>query len=278
MRILAGVCLIVALVCGEAHAAIRVDMQTAAAATADGKPMSVDDKGAAGLTVTGTFSATVTFEASADGGTTWTAISCVRLSTLIPTSTTSTTGQFVCNVGGLSHLRARISAYTSGDVTVVGTPSMSSSAGAGSGISGLSFDANGNLNVNLATLLSCEDQTNNLCMTSGGVARGSEGNIINSAVGDATSAAFTLPTGYKTIKARITGAGSVAQVITIYGGASSSMAAATSDVVCTITLSGTSGAAGTAASCPPFIAPFLYYIAVTSGSSGTPTTILTGMY
>ena len=129
--------------------------------------------------------------------------------------------------------------------------------------------------VTQADLLSGEDQTNNLLMTSGGAVRGTEGNLINSAVGDATSAAFTLPTGYKTITGRITGAGAVAQVITIYGGTSSGMAAATSDVVCTITLSGTSGAAGTAYSCPPFIAPFLYYKAVTSGSSGTPTTILT---
>lgn len=142
----------------------------------------------------------------------------------------------------------------------------------------LSCDTSGNLRVTIGTLLSGEDQTNNLLMTSGGAVRGTEGNLINSAVGDATSAAFTLPTGYKTITGRITGAGSVAQVITIYGGTSSGMAAATSDVVCTITLSGTSGAAGTAASCPPFIASFLYYEVVTSGSSGTPTTILTGSY
>lgn len=132
--------------------------------------------------------------------------------------------------------------------------------------------------TSLADLLSGEDQTNNLLMVSGGAARGTEGNIINSAVGDATSAAFTLPTGYKTLTGRITGAGAVAQVITVYGGTSSGMAAVTSDVVCTITLSGTSGAAGTAYSCPPFIAPFLYYKAVTSGSSGTPTTILTASY
>lgn len=141
-----------------------------------------------------------------------------------------------------------------------------------------SCDTAGNKPVTIGTLLSGEDQTNNLLMTSGGAVRGTEGNLINSAVGDATSAAFTLPTGYKTITGRITGAGAVAQVITIYGGTSSSMAAATSDVVCTITLSGTSGAAGTAYSCPPFVSPFLYYKAVTSGSSGTPTTILTGTY
>mgnify|MGYP001187784870 CR=1 FL=1 len=148
----------------------------------------------------------------------------------------------------------------------------------GAQLRGDRFDTGGNLKVTQGTLTSGEDQTNNLIMTSGGVVRGTEGNLINSAVGDATSAAFTLPTGWKTITGRITGAGSVAQVITVYGGTSSGMAAATSDVVCTITLSGTSGAAGTAASCPPFVGAFLYYKAVTSGSSGTPTTILTGSY
>lgn len=148
----------------------------------------------------------------------------------------------------------------------------------GAQLRGFRFDVNGALKMTPATLYSGEDQTNNALMTEGAAVRGTEGNLINSAVGDATSAAFTLPTGWKTLTGRITGAGAVAQVITVYGGTSSSMAAATSDVVCTITLSGTSGAAGTALSCPPFIAPFLYYKAVTSGSSGDPITILTGTY
>lgn len=130
----------------------------------------------------------------------------------------------------------------------------------------------------LKGLFGCEDQLKNLCMTSGGVVRGSEGNIINSAVGNATSAAFVLPTGNKSITARITGAGAVAQQIDIYGGTSNGMVVATSTKLCTITLSGTSGAAGTADMCPPFVAPALFYVAVTSGSSGTPTTILTASY
>jgi hypothetical protein len=141
-----------------------------------------------------------------------------------------------------------------------------------------SCDTAGNKPVTLGTLFSGEDQTNNLLMTSGGVVRGTEGNLINAAVGDATSAAFTLPTGYKSITARITGAGAVAQVIKIYGGTSSGMVIATSTELCTITLTGTSGAAGTADMCPPFVAPVLFYKAVTSGSSGTPTTVLTATY
>ena len=132
--------------------------------------------------------------------------------------------------------------------------------------------------MNMATLLACEDQTNNLCMTSGGAVRGTEGNLINSAVGDATSAAFTLPTGSKSFTARITGAGSVVQTLKIYGGTSSGMVAATSELLATINLAGTSGAAGTAAMTPPITAAVLYYIVVTSASSGTPTTILTANY
>ena len=171
-------------------------------------------------------------------------------------------------------LGSSVSGYAAGPVSsTAAAPSLTEGSA-----NSFSSDLLGNIRTTLGTLLACEDQTNSLCTVSGGVVRGTEGNIINSAVGNATSAAFTLPTGWKTLTGRITGAGSVAQVITVYGGTSTSMAAATSDVVCTITLSGTSGAAGTAASCPPFIAPFLYYIVVTSGSSGTPTTILTGSY
>src|SRR3990167_8358365 len=58
-------------------------------------------------------------------------------------------------------------------------------------------DTSGNLRVTLGTLFSGENQTYNLLETSGGAVRCTEGNIINSAVGDATSAAFTLPTGSK---------------------------------------------------------------------------------
>lgn len=142
----------------------------------------------------------------------------------------------------------------------------------------LSCDTSGNLRVTIGTLLSGEDQTNNLLMTSGGAVRGTEGNLINSAVGDATSAAFTLPTGPKTITGRITGAGSVAQVIKIHAGTSSGFTVLPENVLCTLTLSGTSGATGTEAICPVITAPILFYKAVTSGSSGTPTTILTGTY
>lgn len=143
---------------------------------------------------------------------------------------------------------------------------------------GFSFDLSGNLRTTLGTLLACEDQDNNLCTTSGGVVRGTVGNVVNGAVGDATSSAVAIPVGSKTIEAVITGAGAVAQVIKIYGGTASGMAAATSTLLCTITLSGTSGAAGTEDSCPVITANFLFYKAVTSGSSGTPTTVVTAMY
>jgi hypothetical protein len=248
-------------------------LQNAASATGNGTLFTVDGFNSVVATVTISATATITWEAGQPDSS-WTPVKCVLVSQSASATTATVTGLYTCNVSGLSAFRARISSYGSGTVTVTARATTATT----NMQSGFLFDSNGNMMTSLGTLLTCEDQTYSICMTSGGAVRGTEGNLINSAVGDATSAAFTLPTGYKTITGRITGAGAVAQVITIYGGTSSGMAAATSDVVCTITLSGTSGAAGTAASCAPFIAPFLYYKAVTSGSSGTPTTILTGSY
>lgn len=247
-----------------AQAATSTTLQSAVAVDGNGSAASVFDYGNVALQVTITGKASVNFEGSADSGTTYSALACRRGgSTAGDVSTTSSSGLFFCNATGITNIRTPVVGWQTGTVTVVASVPGDSAGGAG---------------VSLETLISGEDQTNNLLMTSGGVVRGTEGNIINSAVGDATSSAFTLPTGYKTFTGRITGAGAVTQTITIYGGTSASMSTTTSDIVCTIPLSGTSGGAGTGGSCPPFIAPFLFYKAVTSGSSGTPTTILTAGY
>ena len=248
-------------------------LQNAATATGDGTALNVEGFNSVILTLTISATATVTFE-TGQMDSAWTAVKCVSIGSSASSTTATVTGLYTCGISGLSGFRTRISTYGSGTVTVNAraTTAVTNMA------TGFLFDSNGNLIMSLGTLISGEDQTNNLLMTSGGAVRGTEGNLINSAVGNATSAAFTLPTGSKSITARITGAGAVAQVITIYGGTSSGMAAATSTVLCTITLSGTNGAAGTADMCPVITAPVLFYIAVTSGSSGTPTTILTGTY
>lgn len=151
-----GLSLVLLLWASFAEAATRTTLHSATAALSDGTVATVDDKGAAGVTVTGTFSATLTFEGSADGGTTYTALTCVTLSTLVSTSTTTATGQFLCPVAGLSHFRARISSYTSGTVTAIATVSNATIGGGSS--TGFSFDPDGNLLVSLGTCLSGESQ------------------------------------------------------------------------------------------------------------------------
>lgn len=73
--------------------------------------------------VSGTFVGTITFEASVDGGTTYAAVPMIALSAgSLPTTTTTTTGFFrlpdrACLY---SHIRCRVSAYTSGSITAKG--------------------------------------------------------------------------------------------------------------------------------------------------------------
>lgn len=100
-------------------------MQSAAAATGDGTALPLGDRSMAALQLSGTFSATVTFEATVDGSN-WIAVALANAnSTTRARATTATAaGIFLLEeAGGLTLLRARVSAYTSGDVTVVGIAS-----------------------------------------------------------------------------------------------------------------------------------------------------------
>lgn len=96
-------------------------MQSAAAATGNGTALdcSLPNDGfeAAVLQVSGTFSATVTFEATVDG-TNWIAVQGTNLNSSAAASTATAAGLFRFDVRGLVQLRARVSAYTSGNVTV----------------------------------------------------------------------------------------------------------------------------------------------------------------
>jgi hypothetical protein len=99
-----------------------VVMQNAAAATGNGTVLPMDGAKAAMLQVTGTFVGTITFEATVDGSN-WVTYALSDLSTAARThaTTQTTTGIYVADDGaGLAAIRARISAYTSGAITVVG--------------------------------------------------------------------------------------------------------------------------------------------------------------
>lgn len=119
------------------------NMQSAATGNGDGNPLSTLGYATSLISVTGTFSATVNFEASADGTTNWVPV----LGTKAGTTTTSTVateaGDWIFNVAGFTNIRARVSGFTSGSVTAKGYSTvMSGGAGGGGG------GASGNVNIN----------------------------------------------------------------------------------------------------------------------------------
>lgn len=97
-------------------------LHDAAAATGNGVsvPCVSNQEGfktAVGIQVSGTFSATITFEGSVDGAN-WVAIEVEDLSDRSWTQTATAPGLFRAVSLGLLYFRARISTYASGSVTV----------------------------------------------------------------------------------------------------------------------------------------------------------------
>ena len=116
---------------------VPLTLQNAAASTGNGVAIGVERFSAVGLTVTISNTATVTFEATEDG-TTWASKVCASISSTSATlvTNTSTSGTYQCNVAGLNKFRARVSAFTSGTVTVhaqATTASLGSGGGGGGG-------------------------------------------------------------------------------------------------------------------------------------------------
>jgi hypothetical protein len=130
--------------------------------------------------------------------------------------------------------------------------------------------------VSLTTLISGEDQTNNLMRTSGGAVRqtqlvGTGG--IPSTASNQTTAAVVLPVGVKTFHGIVTCTGTCVQTQQIYGSFESSATVAKSTLVCTIIMSGTTTATDF---CQPTATPFAYWFVVTTLTSGT--TPLAGLF
>lgn len=96
-----------------------VTMQNAAVATGNGTVLTTTGYGTATLQVTGTFVGTITFEGTANG-TDYVSVSANTLGATTIGTTTTGTGIFRIAVAGLTNIRARISAYTSGSITVLG--------------------------------------------------------------------------------------------------------------------------------------------------------------
>ena len=119
--------------------------------------------------------------------------------------------------------------------------------------------------VSLADLISGEDQTNNLLMTSGGVVR--QTTMASTVTTNTTSSAVALPVGSKSIYGQVVGTGAVTQTQAIYGDIDSD--AANGILLCTLTLSGTTR---TQDACPVITANFSYYYVITTNTTGTSAT------
>lgn len=79
------------------------------AATISGFP----SVGVVGIQITGTLSATITFEGTVDG-TNYVALNCLPSNSGTAASTATAVGAFTVSSGGYAAIRARCSAYTSG--------------------------------------------------------------------------------------------------------------------------------------------------------------------
>ncbi len=96
-----------------------VTLQNAAAAVGVGTALTVSGAGVATLAVSGTFVATITWEGQGPDGN-WYAINARNRSTGLIGGTATAAGLFEVNCRGLTAVRANITAYTSGAVTVKG--------------------------------------------------------------------------------------------------------------------------------------------------------------
>jgi hypothetical protein len=187
----------------------------------------------------------------------------------------------VVNVGDLANRALRTTIVSGSSGASVG--GCTSTAAAPTYVEGtdnaISCDNAGNVRQTFGTLLSGEDQTNNLLMTSGGTTRGTVGNVATGLLvaGDATpTTPVALPVGSKTIYGSVDGTGAVTQTQKVYGGLTNGVTATTGELLCTLTLSGTTHAH---AVCPPITANFLFYMVVTSSTTGTSATgVVTAMY
>lgn len=86
---------------------------------------------------TTTFSATLQFEWSPDGGTTWVALSATPNGGSSTVTSTTSTGVWVANTGGASFVRVRCSSYSSGVATVTLNPSQAAAASSSSSSGGV---------------------------------------------------------------------------------------------------------------------------------------------
>jgi len=96
----------------------NLTMQNAVTANGNGTTLNVNEYATAVLEIRGTFSATINFECSIDG-TNWYPVLATKNDGII-SSSCSTAGLYEIKVAAWKSIRARVSGYVSGNVTVVG--------------------------------------------------------------------------------------------------------------------------------------------------------------
>jgi len=98
--------------------ALLTTHQSAATANGNGTVATVTGYGSVRFRVSGAFSATVNFEASMDGSA-WDPLPVVNVATGERVTSTTAAGVYEADIVGVQAVRARISGYNSGDVTVI---------------------------------------------------------------------------------------------------------------------------------------------------------------
>jgi hypothetical protein len=100
-----------------AYQSKRATLQSAAAAQGNGTAIDVYGFSLLGVQVQGISTATITWEATIDG-TNWQGVRATPLATGTAAATATADGLYTIDVRGLASVRARISAWTSGTITV----------------------------------------------------------------------------------------------------------------------------------------------------------------
>lgn len=140
----------------------KVLMQDAAGATGNGTAFNVSDFKTLSLQVSGTFVGTITFEGSLDE-TNYVSLQAANVASGAVATTTTAAGVFVADVSGLKLVRARVSAFTSGTITVYGV------ATEGGGLSLADIDVAGSENVVIDSITAGETHIGEVSCKSGEV-------------------------------------------------------------------------------------------------------------
>lgn len=261
----------------------------AATSAIAGTPLYVEKYATVGVHVTISDTATVSFKITAGvvgDDTIFSDVFCIRTSDTAATPVISTTssGDFQCNVGAMKFFYTPISAYTSGTIKVTGRASTAVIGSTGGGRTGcvpsalaptyleavtnwLSCNLAGAVRMVMETLLAGEDQLAQLFQVSGGSVR--QQPVTVNVTGNATSSTFTLKTGLKSPFWRLVcnaGASTdCAAVVTLYGNSENSTS--TGEAIGSLTFA--TGAASRNGVFPEFKRDWAYYYIGYTGFAGT---------